>query len=125
MPTDTKRKPISEMIVFEEGVDVINDEHILLGTVTLTHRIKTDSTTLDHASAEEVRRMKAEAKRRIRNAIDDKLFGDARLALMLLQDCVERLTDLDAQGVTPGDPLRAAQIKNIDRLFAELKEELN
>lgn len=124
MPTDTKRKPISEMIVFEEGVDLINDEHILLGTVTLTHRIKADKATLDHASSEEIHRMKADAKRRIRTAIDDKLFGDARLVLLRLQDCVQWLADLNT-GATPGDPLRAQLVKNIDRLFADLKEELN
>lgn len=112
------------MIVFEEGVDLINDEHILLGTVTLTHRIKADKATLDHASSEEIHQMKADAKRRIRSAIDDKLFGDARLVLLRLQDCVQWLADLNT-GATPGDPLRAQLVKNIDRLFADLKEELN
>lgn len=112
------------MIVFDEGVDLINDEHILLGTVIFTHRIKADKATLDHASSEEIHRMKADAKRRIRNAIDDKLFGDARLVLLRLRDEVERFIEI-ATVDTPGDVITPEQIKNIDRLFADLKEELN
>jgi hypothetical protein len=119
-----KRKPITDMVMISAGIDPVNHVKVLRGTVEIFHEIQMPDDSLDRVSEREAYNMKRDTMRRIRNAIDDQVFGDARMVLMRLADEVGRLIGFIPCGV-PLDAETAPVINRVEILLKELKEELN
>lgn len=119
---DTHRKPIVDLITFREVVSP-HGNTCLEGTLLLHHQVTTHDPTLDLRDSSSLHDTRRNAQRMIRNTIDDKVFGDARLVLLRLRDEVDAFID-DAPNDNRGDPVRIGKEKRIRQLMEDLKEAL-
>jgi hypothetical protein len=119
---DTHRKPIADLITFREVISLYGNT-CLEGTLLMRHQVATHDPTLDHRDSSSLYDTRRNAQRMIRNAIDDKVFGDARLVLLRLRDEVDTFID-DAPNDNPGAPVRIGKEKRIRQLMDDLKEAL-